>query len=31
MKKDISKLSFNPFTKIGEEWMIITAETGGKS
>lgn len=30
MEKDISKMSFNPFTKIGNEWMLITAEAGGK-
>ena len=26
---DIKSLNFNPFTKIGSEWMLITA--GGES
>lgn len=27
---DIAKLSFNPFTKIDKEWMLITAGTAEK-
>lgn len=28
-KIDIQSLNFNPFTKIGEEWMLITSEKEG--
>jgi flavin reductase (DIM6/NTAB) family NADH-FMN oxidoreductase RutF len=27
---EIASLSFNPFTKIGKEWMLITAGDSGK-
>lgn len=30
MEKNIKELSFNPFSKIGEEWMLITSEKEGK-
>ncbi len=30
VKKDINELSFNPFTKIGKEWMLLTAGTADK-
>lgn len=30
MEKNINEMSFNPFTKIGQEWMLITAEKDGK-
>lgn len=30
MEKDICSLSMNPFTKIGNEWMLVTAEAEGK-
>ena len=30
MDKDIKELTFNPFTKIGDEWLLITAEKDGK-
>ena len=31
MEKSIKDLSMNPFTKIGEEWMLITSEKDGKA
>ena len=30
MEKNISEMNFNPFSKIGKEWMLITAEAEGK-
>ena len=30
MEKDIKSLTMNPFTKIGDEWMLITSEKDGK-
>lgn len=30
MEKDILAMNFNPFTKIGQEWMLITAEKDSK-